>query len=165
MKNKRSLLLKSGLLLTTGSLLLFSFSGVTREETPLQGGVTITLHVDTGNVDNKNTGETCDFGQQEGTNEEYTVVVNVGDVITWEGVSSTAPETDVVDITKIKYVKGTNIFGKDLLPGNRPHKISSKVLTSTATAGDYKYEISFTVTNNGVKRNGVFKIDPVIQAH
>ena len=83
----------------------------------------------------------------------------------WEGVSSSSPDTDIVDITKIKYVKGTNIFGKDLLPGNKPHKITGNVLTSTAAAGDYKYEISFTVTNNGVKRNGIFRIDPVIQAH
>ncbi len=165
MENINSFIKKSGLFLATGSLLLFSFSTITQPGQPVQANVTITLHVDTGNIDNKNTATTCDFGQDEGiSNEDFTVAVNVGDIITWEGVSSSSPSTDVVEITKIKYVKGKNIFGKDLGPGNN-RKITGKALSSTATEGDYKYDISFTVTNNGAKRNGTFHIDPVIQVH
>ncbi len=168
MEKRRSLIKKSGLILTLSSLLLFSFSGLTQQEQEAPKNVVVTLHVDTGTIDKKNASASCNFGQEEGiSNEEYTIVVNVGDVITWEGVSSSSPETDVVDITKIKYVKGKNIFGKDLDTKDTGNKkrVSAKVLSSTAVGGDYKYDISFTVTNNGAKRNGIFHIDPKIQSH
>lgn len=149
--------------------LLTAFTSSTRPDRPAQANnVVVTLRVNTSEIDKDNLSSACDFGQEEGiSNEDFTIVVNVGDVITWEGVSSNAPETDVVDITKIKYVRGKNIFGKDLATSGRGknQKVSGKVLSSTAVGGDYKYDISFTVTNNGVKRNGTFHIDPKIQAH
>ena len=55
MENINSFIKKSGLFLATGSLLLFSFSTITQPGQPVQANVTITLHVDTGNIDNKNT--------------------------------------------------------------------------------------------------------------
>ncbi len=143
------------------AMVLCSFIPSSAQET-----VVITLHVDTGQIDGKNLAATCTFGQEDGiSNEEYTVVVNVGDIIVWEGVSSSSEE-DVVNITKIKYVKGKNIFGKDLGPSNSdPHqKVTAKVLSGT-DGGAYKYDISFTVFHNGVKRNGTFHIDPKIETH
>jgi hypothetical protein len=151
----------SSLILVTSALILGLFINSSEQET-----VVITLHVDTGAIDNKNLATTCTFGQADDiSNEDYTVVVNVGDNIVWEGVSSTS-ESDVVDITKIKYVRGKNIFAKDLDPdGTGPRqKVRAKVLSRT-DGGEYKYDISFTVTSNGKKRNGTFHIDPKIQTH
>ena len=150
------------------SLLLCSFSDLTQPEQEAPKNVIVTLNVDTGLIDKDNTSASCNFGQEESiTNEEFTIVVNVGDTVTWRGVSSNSPETDVVNITKIKYVKGKNIFGKDLdtKDKGKHQKVSAKVLSSTAVEGAYKYDISFTVINNGVKRNGTFHIDPKIQSH
>ncbi len=143
------------MLLATGSLVLCAFT-----TKPDQENVTITLIVDTEQIDNKNTATTCHFdGQAENvTNENFTVDVNIGDVITWQGASSTS-ETDVVEITKIKFMKGNNIFGRDLGPGN-----GGKISAKTAAKGSYKYDISFKVTHAG-KASGTFHIDPVIQAH
>ncbi len=168
MKNRKLLILKSGLILALGTLVLSSFSDLTNPEQETAKTVIVTLNVDTGKINKDNTSTTCNFGQEEGiSNEEFTIEVNVGDTVTWVGVSSSSPETDVVDITKIKYVKGKNIFGKDLdtKDTGKQKKISAKVLSSTAVEGTYKYDISFTVTNNGVKRNGTFHIDPRIQSH
>ncbi len=168
MENKSLRMKKSGLILAISALLLCSFTSITKPESRVFGNIVVTLNVDTGQIDKKNASASCDFGQAEGiSNEDYTIVVNVGDVITWVGVSSSSPETDVVDITKIKYVRGKNIFGKDLDTADKGkhQKVSAQVLASTAIEGDYKYDISFTVTNNGVKRNGTFHIDPKIQAH
>lgn len=168
MKTRRLLIMKSGLVLALGTLPLCSFSDLTKPEQEAPKNVIVTLNVDTGQIDKKDASASCNFGQEEGiSNEEYTIVVNVGDVITWVGISSSSPETDVVDITKIKYVKGKNIFGKDLdtKDTGKQKKISAKVLASTAVEGIYKYDISFTVTNNGAKRNGTFHIDPKIQSH
>jgi hypothetical protein len=165
MKNRRSLIKKSGLLLTLSSLFLFSFTDSNQQGQIEPKNVIVTLNVNTGQIDNRNLAATCNFGQAEGiTNEDFTIEVNVGDSITWVGVSSSSPGTDLVNITKIKHAKGKDIFGKDLLPGNKKN-ISGKVLTRATGEETYKYEISFTVTNNGVKRNGTFHIDPKIQAH
>lgn len=168
MKNRRLLFMKSALILVLATLLLSSFSDLTKPEQEESKTVIVTLNVDTGEITKDNTSTTCNFGQEEDiSNEEFTISVNVGDSVTWMGVSSSSPETDVVDITKIKYVKGKNIFGKDLETKDtgKQKKISAKVLSSTAVEGTYKYDISFTVTNNGVKRNGTFHIDPRIQSH
>lgn len=159
---------RTTLILLTSSLLLCTLTSTTKKEPAPYANVVVTLRVDTKEINKDNLSTTCDFGQEEGiSNEEFTITVNVGDVITWEGVSSTSPDTDVVDITKIKYVKGKNIFGKDLdtTDKGKNQKVSGKVLSSTAVGGDYKYDISFSVTTNGVKRNGTFHIDPKIQAH
>lgn len=161
MKFNGSLTRVSSLILVISALILGLFINSLEQEP-----VVITLHVDTGAIDNKNLATTCNFGQDASiSNEDYTVVVNVGDIIVWEGVSSTS-ESDVVNITKIKYVRGKNIFAKDLDPdGADPRqKVRAKVLSRT-DGGEYKYDISFTVIHNGVKRNGTFHIDPKIQTH
>ncbi len=161
MKIISTLITKSGTALAL--FLLFSIQATQAQEPQT---VVITLNVSTGQIDKQNLPTTCNFGQPQNiSNEDFTVEVNVGDVITWQGVSSTAPSTDIVEITKIKYVKGKNIFDKeDLVPGQNK-KISGKALTKTTAEDIYKYDISFTVTSNGKKRNGTFHIDPKIIVH
>jgi len=163
MKIRRTLITKSGTALTLLAILLFSFLAIQAQEPQT---VVVTLNVNTGQIDKQNLPTTCNFGQPQNiSNEDFTIEVNVGDIIIWQGVSSSAPETDIVEITKIKRAKGKNIFDKEeLLPGENK-KISGKALSKTTTEDIYKYDISFTVTNNGKKRNGTFHIDPKIMVH
>lgn len=100
-------------------------------------------------------------------NEDYVVEVNAGDTITWQGVSTNAPSTDMIHIVSVKHQKGKKIFDQDELlgDGKGPQKISRKALYPTQDGQHFKYVLSFTVSSNRVKKNGVFKIDPVIQVH
>jgi len=123
----------------------------------------ITLNVDTATVTKQNTDSTCNFGQEDGSsNEEFTIYVNVGDTIIWEGNSSSSEE-DTVDITAINYKGQPNIFGQNHLNGNgeSPEQVEGTVVTGDAGT-TVKYTVSFKVYNNGVKRNGTYHIDPKI---
>ncbi len=130
----------------------------------------ITLNVETGSVVKQNVNDYCNFGQEGDTpNEEYTIEVNLGDTIIWQGISSDAPETDIVNITSINHHGGTNIFGTNILRGNgeSPEQVQGNVLKSTVGGNKkvYKYVIKFTVYNDGKKRNGTFQIDPKIKVN
>lgn len=141
-----------------GSLLFFSFSNSTREPA---ANVTVTLLVDTGAVNKDNTGETCSFqGQPEGvSNEAFTIEVNVGDMVTWVG-ASTSSEEDVVEIIQINYQGGKNVFGSNVLNA-QDGVMKGQIVNSTVGAADCKYNIKFRVKG----KNGVFQIDPVIKSH
>ncbi|MBL7849581.1 MAG: hypothetical protein JNN04_01675 [Cyclobacteriaceae bacterium] len=161
MESRRSFLKKSGLLMAAGSLPLAALSQEGQN-------IVITLNVDTSTIDKKDVNASCNFGQEEGVpNEEFTVSANIGDTITWQGISVNAPETDVVNIVSINYEGGKNIFGQNILSSNRtePRRVTGKVQSATPEGQDYKYKISFTVSNNGRQRNGTFHIDPKIQVH
>ena len=122
----------------------------------------ITLNVDTKRITKKNLDKTSNFGQHDTiSNVDYTVIVKPGDSITWQGISTWSKD-DIVNITKIKYKKGTHIFKKDSLIGNGrvKEKVKGKVLDSIKEGSEYKYKIFFTVIHNGNSRNGTFSIDP-----
>lgn len=130
----------------------------------------ITLNVDTGRIVKHDVNMYCNFGQENDvSNEDYTITVNIGDTIVWQGVSIDAPETDIVNITSINHHGGTNIFGVNTLHGNEetPELVVGEVLKSTVGENKkiYKYIIKFTVFNNGKKRNGTFQIDPKISVN
>jgi len=163
MKIRSSFIKKSVFILSLSTLIVCSFLTTHAQESKT---VVVTLNVNTGQIDDKNLATTCNFGQDQNiSNENFTIEVNVGDSISWRGVSSSSPATDIVEITKIKYAKGKNIFDKDdLLPGKNK-TISGKALSKTTAEDTYKYDIYFTVTNNGTRRNGTFKIDPKIIVH
>jgi hypothetical protein len=168
MKNKSSLIQRSKMFLAVCSLFLFSFSSKIVHEQPQPRNIFITLNVDTGRIVKPNINAFCNFGQDPSiSNENFTIQAGIGDNIIWQGVSSSAPDTDIVNITSINYQGGKNIFGKNILTGNSniPEKVIGTVLYDTPEGQDYKYKISFTVLNNGVKRNGTFAIDPKIQIH
>ena len=149
---------KSGLIIAMGSLLLFSFSNTSREPA---ANVTVTLMVDTDAVNKDNTDETCSFmGQPEGvSNKAFTIEVNVGDVVTWVG-ASTSSDDDVVEIIQINYQGGKNVFGSNALNG-KDGVVQGQIVNSTVGAADCKYNIKFRVKG----KNGVFQIDPVIKSH
>lgn len=161
METRRSFLKKSGVLVAAGTLPLAAFSQ--------QGqNIVITLNVHTDTIDKKDVNASCNFGQEEGIpNEEFTVAANIGDTITWQGVSVNAPGTDIVNISSINHEGGKNVFGQNILQGDRntPRRVTGKVQFASPQGEDYKYKISFTVSNGNKQRNGTFHIDPKIQVH
>ena len=121
---------------------------------------TITLYVNTSTVDRHNTDETCNFGQESGvSNKDFTIEVNVGDTIIWEGVSTSSDEV-LVNINAINHEGGKNVFNKNKLRGDGqvPEKVMGTVIQG-APGDEDKYKISFKMSN----RNGTFHIDPVIR--
>ena len=149
---------------TTPFLVLLFFSFFTSN---LQGQTEriITLRVNTAEIANPNVNDFCDFGQApEISNEEYTIVANVGDVIIWKGVSTSASE-DVVEIRAINHQGdqgGRDIFGANRLEGENG-EVRGTILNTTEEGADYKYNLQFRVYNNGTQRGGTFNIDPKIR--
>jgi hypothetical protein len=169
MQSRRSFIKKSGLMLVAGALPLSAFS-ISRSRHGQAQNIVVTLYVNTSLIDNQNTATSCNFGQPEGvSNEEFTIDANVGDTVTWQGVSTNAPQTDRVHIKSINHEGGKNVFGQNVLIGDRgtPEKVVGKVVNKTGDEKKdrFKYKISFTVQNNGQNRNGTFHIDPVIRVH
>lgn len=126
---------------------------------------TVTLYVDTANFDKSNISKFCNFGQTDGTsNEDYTIVVNVGDTITWQGVS-TSNQEDVVMIHSVRHNRGKKIFDQDEIVGDGKNpRLSKKALYSTRGQESHKYTLRFIIVRNG-KRSEVFQIDPKIEVH
>ncbi len=125
----------------------------------------ITLHVNTTDITKRNVNDFADFGQPEGvSNENYTINVRKGDVIIWKGVSSSAPETDLVSIKSINHEGGVNVFGQNVINGDgeMPEVVTGTVILGNPGDED-KYKISFKVFVNGVQKNGTFHIDPKIK--
>ncbi|APU68767.1 MAG: hypothetical protein ABGW91_09900 [Christiangramia sp.] len=123
----------------------------------------ITLTVDTSAINSSNIDEVSSFGQESGvTNEEYTITVKSGDIVVWQGVSSSS-EDDEVLISAINYQGGTNVFGQNTLKDTSQNPgVVIGVVGDHPDGTETKYMISFKVRNNGSRRNGTFNIDPKI---
>ena len=122
---------------------------------------TITLNVDTSvNLTPQNVDSYCNFGQSSGSNEDYTTDVSVGDTVTWQGQSSTQP-TVTVNITKIQYDGGSDVFGVSVLNGSGDPETVAGTTQNDTGGDDETYSIFFTVSN----QNGTFHIDPKIQVN
>lgn len=125
----------------------------------------IVLYVDTGNIQNPNVNDFCNFGQPADiSNEDFTTDANVGDTIVWRGISSTNPGDQVL-IESINHEGdrgGRDIFGQNVLPGENG-MVQGVVRNSTAGGPPYKYKITFRVLNNDEPRQGVYNIDPKIR--
>ncbi|MDZ4716158.1 MAG: AidA/PixA family protein [Cytophagales bacterium] len=168
MEKRRSFLKKSGLLLAASSLPFSVVSMHARRVKSAAEAIEVTLYVDTARIVKPNINPFCNFGQPATIlNEEFTIDANVGDTVTWLGVSSNAPLTDVVNIVMINHEGGKNVFDKNVLKGDgkTPERVTGEVKYPTTVTTKYKYKISFTVINNGVQRNGVFHIDPKMEVH
>lgn len=162
MKLPLNYLVRPVFLLACSAFLMVAFS-----PSPKKPDVTVvTLYVNTAEIKKPNESAYCNFGQTGNvSNEEYTIAVNIGQTITWRGVSSNAPDTDVVQITAINYMGGKNVFGSNVLNAAKGEgTVSGQVLYPT-NGDNYKYKISFTVTTNGNKKGGTFSIDPKIEVH
>ena len=128
---------------------------------------TITLYVNTADIQNPDINMYCNFGQAEGiTNEEYTINANVGDEIVWRGVPQSGSETSAVEIVAINHEGsngGRDIFGGDNRLRAENGEVSGTIVAATDDGADYKYKISFRVIHNGERRGGNFQIDPKIK--
>jgi len=143
---------------------LLSFGFISCDPQPnLSSQKTITLYVDTDNVNQSNLKATCNFGQPSGvSNEEYVTEVNFDDKITWVGVSTSNTKVKV-KIKKIEYVSDDEILTKRK---NRNSWFSRVVKGKVKSADDdikqgdtEKYLIEFKV--KGIKER--FIIDPKLR--
>ena len=99
--------------------------------------------------------QVCQFTDQEpGTDtREYTIYAEVGDTIIWDGESSDG--SAAIDIRKIKYHRGTNVFNSREIDGETT--VVGQVQEKT-NGQPYKYKISFKINNTG----RTYTIDPKI---
>ncbi|MDH3323911.1 MAG: inclusion body family protein [Flavobacteriaceae bacterium] len=128
----------------------------------------VTLNVNTATVNKDNLATTCNFGQTDGSsNEDFTITVDVGDIIIWQGVSSVNNSTDYVDIKYVKYVKGPNIFDRGQINGNgnKREKVVATARREATKGNEYKYKIKFTVYDSDGNKKGEYHIDPKIQVN
>jgi hypothetical protein len=126
----------------------------------------ITLEVNTAEIQNPNVNDFCSFvGQESGvSNEDYTIVARVGDVVIWRGVSTSSPD-DIVEIRAINHQGdrgGRDIFGQNQLQGENGQVVAT-IQNTTEEGADYKYQLQFWVYNNGTRRGGTYNIDPRIK--
>ena len=122
----------------------------------------ITLHVDTGALyNNQNAAATSYFTAGPETEvldnsaaENFTILVDVGDNIVWNGVSTSG--SVAVKIKKIKYKRGARIFSSDEVDGEANVEA---IIIRGSTANGYVYTLQFQVGES----NRVYSIDPIIK--
>ncbi len=116
---------------------------------------TVTLVCDSESIKHADPYTVCYFvNQGEGTDtREFTIEANVGDTIVWQGFTLS---DDTLEIRKIKYEKGTNVFDKDEIDGNTT--VIAAIKESTKDKPNYTYKISFKVNGKGK----MYSIDPLI---
>ncbi|WKK65661.1 hypothetical protein [Lutimonas zeaxanthinifaciens] len=101
--------------------------------------------------------QACRFvGQDPDTDtRDHTVYANVGDTIFWSGESTDG--SGAIDIQKIKYERGTNVFDRDELDGTTT--VTGIIKRNTSNKPDYKYTISFKIDGTGK----MYSIDPKLK--
>jgi hypothetical protein len=133
--------LKPTLLILFGSLLGVSVSYAQQ---------TATLKCDISKLKKGNEAEVCHFEEAPNDNPEtYTIEAILEEEITWSG-------KDGIQITKVKWYKGTKIFNGNNPSGNGVIKAQPKKITEEDKP--YRYKLKFNV--NG---EGNYKIDPIIK--
>ncbi len=135
---------------------IFSFGMAVGQETHK-----ITLHVDTGALHNSQNADADSYFTtgpetevlENSSAENFTILVDVGDNIVWNGVSTSGSEA--VNIKKIKYKRGARIFSSDEVDGEA--NVEATIIRGS-TAKGYVYTIQFQVGES----NRVYSIDPII---
>ncbi len=125
----------------------------------------ITLKVNTANFDKSNPAASCAFEAGEGTivlvanpPQDFMIQAEVGDTIRWRGVSTN--QTGVsVQIRKIKYARGVNIFPQSEIDGE--NTVQATITKGGTRNDDYKYIISFKINDTG----SMYHIDPKIRVN
>ena len=88
----------------------------------------------------------------------FTIQVEDGDEVEWEGITQDGKE---VKIKKIGYIKGINIFDSRNIAGkmkNGKEKVNAKIKRKTAHGLDYEYLIEFKIQGFGK-----YTLDPKIK--
>lgn len=154
---------KKPLTILVFSLLYFCGIGYGQDPT-----VTITLFVDTAELGTNNDAPGgCTFKVDPPsaivTNDPndpktFTIKVNDGDTVVWEGITTSDKD---VKMKKITYIKGTEIFKSKSIKGETKdgkEKVKAKAIKKTLKDKDFEYLIRFRVDGFGN-----YKIDPKIQ--
>jgi hypothetical protein len=123
----------------------------------------VTLNVNTDELrNNQNAAAVSYFTVDEATEVinndspvNFTILVDVGDNVVWNGVS-TSSSNEAVEIKKIKYKRGPRIFSNDDMDGEV--SVSAIIIRGTGDEG-YVYTIQFRVGDS----NRVYTIDPIIK--
>ena len=106
--------------------------------------------------ENKDPYTVCKFeGQTETDSRQFTVTGKVGDSFVWKGEAYSG--SDELNITKIKYEKGTKIFDEESIEGTKTVKAVAKF--NTKDKDPYTYKISFKINGNG----RTYHIDPKVR--
>lgn len=126
----------------------------------------IILFVDTANISKNNILDCCSFhqGKEKGNPNEHTTYLDPGETVTWLGLSI-SNANDVVNITRITYKGDNNLFGRKKLYGDGGYPETVIGTLANKPFEKETYTITFTVYNgnNGGKRPGKFRLDPVLR--
>lgn len=121
----------------------------------------INLEVDTENINENNIDETATFGQPSETkNKDFTLEVKIGDVIIWQG-TSTSGSGGVVRLKLFKHEEGIKLLGTGRI-SDQNGVIVGKV--QAGTPGDVeKYTLKFEVKKRGSQTWTEYSIDPKLK--
>lgn len=126
----------------------------------------VTLYVKTAEIEQNSIEANANFDQPLGiANRDFITNVRRGDLIIWQGQSTSNPEHSV-NITSIEHVSGDKIIGqksvKTKMMNNK--QVFRKIDARPGREKVYleeKYNLKFTVSN----KEGIFIIDPKIRSH
>ncbi|GAA4312895.1 hypothetical protein GCM10023115_30750 [Pontixanthobacter gangjinensis] len=123
----------------------------------------ITLEVDTENINQDNIEEMATFGQPSETpNRDFTLEVENGDVIIWQG-RATQASGGLVYIKLFKHEDGVQLLGTGRIKDtNNAGVIVGKVQNGESGQME-KYSIRFEVRKRGSQTWETFEIDPKLQ--
>lgn len=145
---------------TTIFVLLFCLPFINGKLNAQELNKMIILEVDTDNINATNINETATFGQpSEISNENFTLDVELGDVIIWQG--KTMPGAGgLVRITLFKHDEGVKLLGA----GRISDQDGTGVIVGKVQAGQpgdqEKYTLKFEVRQRGSQDWIEYKIDP-----
>ena len=138
---------------TIAAVFLISLTGISLSQTTHF----IYLHRDMEGNFSFSTGENT-IVIDNSTNENFTIEVDEGDTIIWEGMTSQGGAK--IDIDKVRRREGTNIFRWRSINGNRgedgKRRVDAKVKSERAGVL-YKYDLEFSIGDE------TFVIDPKIK--
>ncbi|MEB8345394.1 hypothetical protein OO010_05010 [Flavobacteriaceae bacterium KMM 6898] len=127
---------------------------------------TIFLNINTTLLNDGDTDGAFSFSVSAGTVSEnindkknFTIFVNEGDTIEWEGNSSSGAEVQIDEISYVNEENSSNIFRKPKISGRRSNgKTKVKVKVEKEKKGkSYTYNIAFSIGTSS------FSIDPKIR--
>lgn len=125
---------------------------------------TIILTCDTTDITNENVNDVCSFGQDSNIpNKDYTIDVNIGDVILWRGIAKNTELSSTIEIKEVNYVSGKNVFGENSLR-SRGGLVTAEVIEGQP-GDEEKYDLTFRVYVDGRRLNATFTIDPKIRVY
>ena len=127
---------------------------------------TITMKVDTVNINPGNVTECIKFedsfgSHQNGSPEDFTSKISIGDEICWMATAKNESTGDTVTIDKITYEAHTNILGQTELRGDACGNVTGNAVHGTV-GDEEEYGVYFTVTR-GSQPPVQFYIDPKLK--